>query len=351
MQSKEPVAQEGEISVKELVQKIIGTARYLRSRWVKILLTGVTGAIIGLAYAYLQPVKYTSRLTFVVEETKSSAGGLASLAGQFGLDLGGGGGGGIFNGDNILLFLKSENLVRETLLTSYLKEPKTLGDKYAQAYKLHEKWNKSSKIGNIDFYGGQLNRIEDSLLQAITDQIIKKELSVSRPDKKASFVEVTTSMNDEVLSKLFCDKLVSLALQRYVVSKTKTKEANVVKLQKRADSLEAILNVRTYTSAASQQSLLDINPGLRAASAPTEIKTRDKMTAAAIYTEVVKNLELSKTILNQETPTIEIVDQSSLPLKKEKVSKIGATVLMFLVSSFLACFILLTRRQLKLMTT
>jgi hypothetical protein len=353
MQPKEPVVQESEISVKELVQKINGAVRYLRSKWLKILLVGCLGSVIGFLYAYKQPLKYVSRLTFVVEEAKSSAGGIASLAGQFGLDLGGAGGGGIFNGDNILLFLKSQTLVRETLLTSFDKESKTLADQYAQSYNLHEEWAKKGKVGTVSFYGRNgkdLNRTEDSLLQTITAGIIEKELSVSRPDKKASFIEVQTSMKDEMLSKMFCDRLVALALQRFVISKTKTKEANVSKLQKRADSLEYLLNARTYTSAASQQTLLDINPGLRAAAAPTEIKTRDKMTVAAIYTEVVKNLELARTILNQETPTIEIVDQSSLPLKKEKVSRLSATVLMFVLSCLLTCIILIVRRQILLLT-
>lgn len=347
MQSKEPVEHTEEISLKELIQKIGSIGRYLRSQWLKILLATLLGAIIGLAFALWQPVKYTSRLTFVLEESKGGVGGLASLAGQFGFDVGGSGGGGIFTGDNILLFFKSQSLIRETLLSRFNEESKTLADQYALAYKLHENWGKNKKIGNIDFFKKQqqpLSRVEDSLLQNITEVIIKNELSVSRPDKKASFVEVKTTMRDESLSKLFCDRLVALALEKYVSSKVKLKDANVRKLQRRADSLESLLNARTFNAAASQQSLLDINPGIRTVTAAPEIKNREKMTVAAIYTEVVKNLELAKTILNQETPTIEIVDQSSFPLKKEKTSKLLTSLATAILFGFFCSIVLILRR-------
>lgn len=342
--SKEP---NDAISVKTLVHQVRGLFRYLLSKWFVIIFVLVLGALIGLWYASRQPLRYISRLTFVVEESKGGGGGLASLAGQFGFDLGGGGGGGIFNGDNVLLFLKSQMLVRETLLTPYTEPNKSLVDQYATAYNIKDRWNEKKEIGAISFYGKKpetLSRIEDSLLQTITDNIIKNELEVGRPDKKASFIEVKTSMRDEQLSKLFCDRLVSLALDRYVSSKTKLKSANVNSLQRRADSLERLLNSRTISAAASQQGLIDLNPGLKAATAPSEIRNRDKMTVAAIYTEVVKNLELAKTILNQETPTIEVVDKSSFPLKRDRASKSSHMVLLAAFFGFITICLLIIRR-------
>ena len=95
-----------EISLKELAQKFRAIGGFLISKWLTILMGGIIGSTFGLGYAFLKPIKYTSRLSFVIEDAKSSVGGLASLAGLFVLDLGGAGGGGIFSGDNILLFLK-----------------------------------------------------------------------------------------------------------------------------------------------------------------------------------------------------------------------------------------------------
>jgi hypothetical protein len=296
----------------------------------------------------MQPVKYVSKLTFVLEDGKGGGGGLASLAGQFGIDVGGAGGGSVFSGDNILLFLKSESLIRETLFTPYDTEGKlTLADKYADVKELKKGWMKNEKIGGIDFNKFNLQKLprkEDSLLQEITEAIIKNDLSVVKPDKKASFIEVKVTMRDEWLSKIFAERLVDIATKRYISSKTKTKVANVQKLQDKADSLVALLNNRTYTAASTQQQLVDINPALRTAPIAAEISSREKTIAATLYAEVVKNLELSKTLLNQETPVIEMVDQSSLPLEKVKVSKLNSLIIGgFLAGLMMVSYLLVNR--------
>ena len=216
-----------EISIKELIQKMQSLWKFLLSKWLVISLFGILGAAIGFGYAFMQPIKYTSKLSFVVEDGKSGGGGLASLAGQFGFDLGGGGGGGVFSGDNILLFLKSEGLVRETLLTSYDELGKiTLADRYAEVAKLKEGWEKNPKVGVVEFspfVAKVMPRKEDSLMQTLVSSVIKTDLSVAKPDKKASFVEVKVVTLDEMFSKLFAERLVKIATDRYVESKTKTK--------------------------------------------------------------------------------------------------------------------------------
>ena len=340
-----------EISIKELIQKMQSLWKFLFSKWLVISLFGILGAALGFGYAFLQPIKYTSKLSFVVEDGKSGGGGLASLAGQFGFDLGGGGGGGVFSGDNILLFLKSEGLVRETLLTSYDELGKTtLADRYAEVAKLKEGWEKNPKVGVVEFspfVAKVMPRKEDSLMQAIVKGIILSELSVSKPDKKASFIEVKVSSKDELFAKLFAERLVKVATDRYIESKTKTKALNIAKLQYKADSLTALLNNKTYAAAASQQSLVDANPALRTAPIASEISSREKTMAATIFAEVVKNLEISKTILNQETPVIQMVDQSTFPLPKERVGKLKSLILGGLLAGFFIILYLLAQKWLR----
>ena len=99
-----------EISLKEIIQKLGDWYRYLKTQWWKIAIAGMIGGAIGFVYAWMQPVSYTAKTTFVVEDLKSgmgNLGSLASLAGQFGVDVGGGGGG-LIAGDNVLLYFKSE---------------------------------------------------------------------------------------------------------------------------------------------------------------------------------------------------------------------------------------------------
>lgn len=336
--------EEKEISLKDLIRKVKDIVIYLKSRWVLLVFCVIIGIGAGLVYAFLKGVRYTSKVSFVVEDTKSGAGGLAALAGQFGFDIGGSAGGGFFSGDNVLLFLKSESLCRQVLMTSYDSSSNTtLADKYAESNRLASKWAKRKKIGIINFgkyRSDYLPRLEDSLMQIMVRFILKENLVVEKPDKKASFVTVSMTSKDELLSKYFSDRLVDLATAHYVESKTRVKSQNVMKLQKRADSLANLLNAKSYAAATVQQDILDINPGIKTAPVSAEISTREKTMIATIFAEVVKNLELAKVLLSQETPTVEVVDTSTLPLKEEKVNKLlsalsGAVIVSFVVSLIL----------------
>jgi hypothetical protein len=222
----------------------------------------------------------------------------------------------------------------------------TLADKFAEFEEYQEAWKKNEKIGAINFYSftaDNLPRKEDSLLQVIVASVAQS-LTVNRVEKKASFVEVKVLSKDERWSKTFVERLVSTATQRYITSKIKVKAENVALLQKRADSLGALLNSTTYNAAASQQTLVDANPALRTAPVSAEITTRQKMMLATIFGEVVKNLELAKFSLSQETPVIQIIDRSYFPLKREKPSKLLYLLAGGFIAGFLTSLFLLTRR-------
>jgi len=324
---------DNEISLKELIEKLVSIWKYLLSKWLIVGMLGVIGAGIGFFIAWSKPIKYTARISFVVEEGKSNIGGLASLAGQLGFDIGGTTNSSLFVGDNIFIFLKSESLIRETLLSKFDDTISlTIADKYSEISGFKKRWLENNQIGAIDFssYINQsYSRKYDSLLHTLFLNIYE-DIRVAKIDKKASFVEVKVSTKDELVSKVFAEKLVKNGVERYIQSKVKTKAANVALLQKRADSLGYLLNRNTYLAADAQQQLVDINPALRTAPVQSEISTRDKMMIATIFAEVVKNLELAKFTLNQETPIIQIVDSVRPPLIKENNSP--------LISIFLGTF-------------
>lgn len=343
-----------EITIAELISSVGKGMRHVSRQWGKLAIAGLMGAGIGIGVAYMVPVSYTAKTHFLVEEGKGGGGsGIAALAGQFGFDLGGlSGGAGLLSGDNVLIYLKSKSLIRETLLTPYDSAGNiSLADRYADIYNLKEGWQKHAGMQtSINFPVASnlpYTRLQDSLLHVLTDRILKKELSVEKPDKKASFVLVGAAMRDELLSKYFCERLVEKATERYVKAKTERQAINVERLQKRADSIGALLNNRTYTSAAVQEQLIDINPGLKSPMARAEVSGRDKMMLATIYGEVVKNLEISKVALSQETPTIQIIDNPDLPLKKNKLSKLMSAALGGFVAVMLTIFFLVIRYLLK----
>lgn len=342
-----------EISIKEIFQKLGRIISYLKKNLWKISLIGVLFGALGFVYAKYQPINYTAKLTFVLEDSKASGGGLgnlASLAGQFGVDVGSGGGvGGVLSGDNILLYFKSESLAKEVLLTKYDvvngNEVKTLADLYAEIYGLKSKWAENKNIGNVKFQPNQkvesgYTRLQDSLIQVMVRSILKSQFSVSKIDKKAGFIEVATTMKDEFFAKLYCESIVKIAVEKYINLKTQQQRISVDKLQTRVDSISYLLSKKTITGATLQTSTstMDINPIYKTGTAvAVETLTRDKTMLASIFAAAVQNLELAKFTLNQETPVIQIIDKPSFPLEKKKTSK-----LIFLVTGSLVGVILST---------
>ena len=341
-----------EFSLKEIFERVSTFANYLKSKWWKILIIGIIGSLIAGFYAYNRPIKYTAEMSFVVEEGKSSAGGLASLAGQFGFDIGGATSATLFSGDNILMFLKSSSLTKETLLTPYDSlSDKTLADKYAEVNGLRDAWKENKKIGKDVYFPSvsktPFTRLQDSLLITIINKVLKTELLVDRPEKKSTFLVVTTSLGDEKLAKYFCERLVQKATDRYVSSKISRQKSNVDRLAKRADSIERVLNGRTFSTAQAQEKILDVNPGDRTVTVNAEVSNRDKMMLTQIYGEVIKNLEISKMQLNQETPTIQVVDLPNYPLPKTRVQLILFGLIGFIAFSFLSSIYFVVKKLIQ----
>lgn len=344
--------EEKEVSVKELLQSIKSWFFFILKQWWKIAIVAMLGAGLAIAYRLWIPISYNAKSSFVVEEGRTTSGGLASLAGQFGFDLSGATGATLFTGDNILIFFKSNSLTKETLLTEYDSTTKfSLADKYAEVYGLREKWAESKKIGKEIFFKtnqtSTLTRLQDSLLQTIINRILKKELTVERPEKKATFIVVQCSFRDELLSKLFCERLVNKATDWYVESKTKRQRINVERLQKRADSLEQVLNGRTFYTAATQETTLDVNPAASTAAVKLEVSSRNKIMISQVYAEVIKNLEIGKVQLSQETPTILRVDNPDTPLPKTKRQFILYGLIGIIIFSLFSIFYFTVKRMIN----
>jgi hypothetical protein len=345
---------EPEFSLKKVFAERITDLKYILQFKKSLALVLILGALAGALAAWLKSPTYTARLTFVVDDSKSmgGGGGLSALAGEFGFNLDGlGGASGVLAGDNVEELVKSHKLIKATLLTAY-DSTQTLADRYAAVYKLNKKWLKYSAEGKITRFplnGVNNTRLQDSLIHEMTLLILDGEFEIAKPDKKLGFFEVNTTMKDERLAQLFCNRMIKQSTDFFISTKTKRMRDNVNRLQHRADSIGAILNNKTYAASAANQSLLDINPAYTTANADVEVKQRDKIVLGSIFSETVKNLEASKTMLAQETPTVQIVDEPELPLKKNKLKyyvAISAGILLFAI--MFSFYVLLTRKKVKI---
>lgn len=335
---------EPEFSIIQWMNQYIHKVKIALQYWKLILICMIIGSVLGLAYALLKSKTYTAKLSFIVEDAKTSGGSMASaLAGELGFDLGNlSGGNGILSGDNVLELLKSSRFMKSTLLSDYADSSAngiTLADQYATVYQLSNKWKNSDAIGkeiHFNILKDKPSRLEDSLLQIIILRISEKELNISKPDKKLNIFEIETTMRDEKLAQLFCERLLKKTTDFYIETKTNRSKKNVDRLQKRADSIGLLLNRQTYASSSENTKLIDLNPVYGTNSVPAEITARDKVVLSTIYAEVIKSLEVSKSALMQETPTVQIIDHPELPLKVNSSNKgmtmIEGALLAFVIS-------------------
>lgn len=318
------IAQEEQYSLKADLQEKWSAILWALTQWKMWIWGTILGIAGAMGYYWLVPATYTARTSFVVEDSKIGGGSaMSALAGQFGFDISSliGGGSSMLAGDNVQALLRSRSLIKKTLLTPVdIGSTTTLADWYASSYDLKEKWLKSSKVGKqIDFtYGKKFTRLEDSLLQRIVKRIVEKELSVAKPDRKLGFFDMVVTMRNEELATRFSTRLLKAATSFYIDTKTRRLATNVQRLQGKADTLEAMLNKKTYSAADAQRLLLDLNPAYATPEVNAEISSRDKLMLSTIYAEIIKNLEISKTALIQETPTVQVVDEPELPLKKNQ---------------------------------
>lgn len=293
---------------------------FLRTKMVLIAGLTLLGALLGLTYVSIKPIKYTARSSFVVEDSKSLGGSglMGAISGQLGPELLGAlGGSNLLSGENIIELAKSRSLLRKTFLTSYDGSGVSLADRYATSLKLKEDWLDSRKVGvKVDFSitKKKYSRLEDSLLNTLIDRVIKKDIEVFKPDRRLSLFEINITMRDEQLASLFCQRLLTMTSDLYINAKTKRIKGNINRLQHLADSLQRYANQRVRTTAQSNFKMLDLNPQYYNQEVEKTINTREESLSGMIYAEVLKNLEISKASLLQETPTIQLVDTPVTPL-------------------------------------
>jgi len=339
-----------EISISDLLSKLKSGSNYLKTKWLTLLIAGLFGGIIGLGYAFLKKPIYAANCTFVLDENIKGGGlsqyaGLASLAG---IDLGGNTGGGLFEGDNIIELYKSRLMIEKALLSEadFNGKKELLIDRYIDFNKLRARWKEKDDIKNITFNNApdKFNRNQDSIINDIVELFNKKVLSVTKPDKKLSIINVEVSSSDELFAKEFTEVLVQTVNNFYVQTKTQKASQNVQILQKQADSVRQVLNSSISGVASAIDSSPNANPLVVSLKVPSQKKQIDVQANSAIYSEVVKNLEVSKMVLRQETPLIQLIDSPVLPLSVNRVGKLTSTTIGIILGILIALIYLIIKK-------
>lgn len=327
-----------ELTLRDIVVYIQKLWKFLFSKWLIIVIFGITGGIIGLGLSFMSKPKYTAYVSFALIEKSSAGGGLANLASSFGFGGLLGGSGDAFSGDNLLEIIKSRHAVETVLLSPIEFDGKkmTMIDAYIKFQGLHDKWGNSLKTLNYPINQSRLTftRLQDSLLSSISQKIIiNKELNVYRRNKKIDIVDLNFTSYNEKFSKVFVETLIDQTYKFYKETRTAQSKKNIDMMEHRADSIRNLYEKALYKGAGI--SSVNVNTALQVASVPRLKQEYDVQLYGTVYAEVLKNLETLKFDMLRETPIFQIIDQPVYPLRKTKLGTIKGFVFGGLVGGIL----------------
>ncbi len=337
------------ISLKEMILDIHDWIRYLITKWRILLIVGILGSVLGLTYAIMKQPLYTATTTFVLEskDTRGNLGSLSGMAALAGIDLGGDAGG-LFQGNNILELYKSRNTLEKTLLTKVDQHSdELLIERYIEINNLRDEWKDLPELAELDFHqdpgtmDSLTRRLRDGAITSIVNAIRLDVLTVEKPEKSLSIVQVDVTSPDEVFSKVFNENLVQTVNEFYVQTKTKKSTDNIAILEQKVDSVRKVMTGAIYSAAKVSDATPNLNPTRQVQRlAPVQEAQFSAETNKAILSQLLQNLELAKTTLLQEQPLIQLVDQPVYPLEVTELGKIkgiiiGAFLLGFLTIAYL----------------
>lgn len=320
-----------EVVIKRIILKVGDSRRHITSRWKFILFAAILGGAIGVLYATLKAPVYTAESTFVLEEGTKPGSGLgqySALASMAGIDVGSSSG--LFQGDNIIQLYKSRLMIEQTLFSKAIFNNKSqlLIDRYIESNKLNEAWKDNPRLKDLSFSvpANKFTVEHDSVIGIIVNNLNKNYLTVDKPDKKLSMISIKVSSKDQLFAKAFAENMVSTVNSFYIKTKTKGIVQNVTLLRHQADSVRRALNSSIGGAASALDSDPNPDPSMHILRVPSQKRQIDVQASTAMYTEVIRNLEIAKSALQRETPLIQVIDEPKLPLPNNKSGRLKSLI-------------------------
>ena len=339
---------EERLSLKEVVLSVQHLIFYLFSQWKLIVLIGSSFSILVSVYVrYIQEIEYTAETTFVVES--SSAGltnDVSSLATAVGISLGGAEQSNIlFNTDNILQLTMSYRLMRKTFMEvdTFDARPQRLITRFLERKEILPRWQEDMPDLTFEIPLEEMTVEHDSLLKLTLEDFMEK-LETERIDRRLDILSIKVTDTDEEFAKKFNEVLVRNVNEFYVETKTLKTGENLHVLQKRADSVKSQLDNALREFGQVSASVPNPNSLQSRALINSRKLEIDITVAAAVYQEVLKQLEIAKITHQTNTPIIQIVDRPIFPLENSKPRLLKLLIINGFIGAFLVIAFLLGRR-------
>jgi len=238
-------------------------------------------------------------------------------------------------------------MLQKTLLQKPTGQNETLVNILVKELEMDEGWNANDRTkGAYPFPAdsSKMSYVQDSLFRSVYEMVRDDLLDVSRPDDNQAVYIVSTISTNEIFSLYLTKFLVESTSKFYIDTKTSVARSNLDMLQHEADSLRMLLSTSISSTAKVYDYTYNINPALQAQRAPAQEGQLRIAALGTAYGEVLKNLELAKINLQQQTPLFQILDEPHLPLVAKKPGRLFSLIIGGFLGGFLFIIFLVIRR-------
>jgi hypothetical protein len=336
-----------EIELKDILTKLSDYKAYLLKKRFLIISCSLIFLILGIVGGITSDKKYIAELTFVVEDPQvrgSVLGSMSGIANQFGFDMGGGYSS-TFSQSNILQLLKSRRVVESAFMqkTKIADREDLLIDHYLRINHLPENSKKEESL--LISYKDEFTLVHDSVISNIWRYIIEENLVIEMQSDAANIISLSFLSLNERFAKQFVEVLIDQMSKMYISHKTAQAHHTLSFLQERADSVFGELELAEEEYAR----IKDINQRIiKSSGRLKELQLMRRVEVLnTMYLEIVKNLELSKIRLLNNTPIINIIDKPILPLQDDGKSKTFLGFIGAFLGGFLSIIFFILRKLFK----
>ncbi|PHI20739.1 hypothetical protein CEQ90_06720 [Lewinellaceae bacterium SD302] len=310
-----------EVSLREIILVIRSYVIYLWRKVFWLLLFVLIGVAYFVVKANLTPAVYATQTSFMVNESDAGAmAGMGNLLSQFGF-----GGGAKQGGVNFaqLVELSNSRLIAQRVLfdSAFVNgRDDLLANHMIDVYEYHEYYREAGSTLLQDFYFTHDSIAGFSELENRMFLQLHYRLTQDDPPFQITYngeigiVTIQASSVNEMFTYHLVNKLYEV-IEDFYTAKSNTPQARSIKvLQARADSLGQELRQREYQLSSMEDRTLGLI-GSQARVRMSRIQ-REASLISGIYTEVLKNIETTRFMLNNAQPVFVVVDRPILPLFK-----------------------------------
>ncbi|WP_460933914.1 lipopolysaccharide biosynthesis protein [Spirosoma humi] len=341
----------------EIEIRLSDIVHFLRGSIRRLLMGAIIGAIIGALYAFSKPNIYSAQVTVLpeIQAKGASLGGISSLVGLAGIDIGNATGG---NVDAIRPDIYPD-VLQSVPFALYLLNQRVYSEKLKASMTLKEF---ISKIGDENFISKFINtfssnkaEVQDAKLdpnnfskaiqitkeQEILIKVIQTNIT-SVYDRKTGILTLTAIEPDPVVAATVARLSLDYLTDYITTYRTEKARKQVAFLVQRVNESRGRYQSAEY--ALSSYRDRNRNLFLNTAKIDEQRLQADYLLEQSVYNELSKQLEQAKIKVQDETPVFKILEPPTVPLRKSGPKRM-LTVLGFAISSILITLIILVIRS------